>query len=81
MKRSMKCKISPQKNYKMYIHCILHYIAYYVNYKLKRTRMKTLKQKKLYYYLQKLEFTKQQYPWKLYNAGKGSYFVLTYRLG
>ena len=39
--------------------------------------MKTLQQIKLYYYLQKLEFTKQQYPWKLYNAGKGSYFVLT----
>lgn len=37
--------------------------------------MKTLQQNKLYYYLQKLEFTKQQYPWKLYNAGKGSYFV------
>lgn len=43
--------------------------------------MKTLQQNKLYYYLQKLEFTKQQYPWKLYNAGKGSYFVLTYSPG
>ena len=42
--------------------------------------MKTLQQNKLYYYLQKLEFTKQQYPWKLYNAGKGL-FVLTYSLG
>lgn len=43
--------------------------------------MKKLQQNKLYYYLQELEFTKQQYPWKLYNAGKGSYFVLTYSLG
>ena len=42
--------------------------------------MKTLQQNKLYYYLQKLEFIKQQYPWKLYNAGKGL-FVLTYSLG
>ena len=40
----------------MYIHCIIHYSAYYINYKLKlKKKIKALQLSKLYYYLQKLE--------------------------